>query len=325
MQRCCVLLLIVASVIGLGHSLVLAGGKLTLKSFGLTPVLKKHTKVFHSITDDKLRYQQLLYLATTCPPMNKKYKIPENKVPGCQSTVFVHAERKDDGRIFFEADADSQMAKGLVTLLVEGLTDNFPCDIEKVDPAFIDYAGIGSSLTAGRNNGFLNMLAVMKLQARKLDVEPAPPKAQAEETESKITQPAKRGKAATKAAKATKGCTAVTPSTEESAKAEKAEEVVEIAAVAESTTPMHRSILTKLQTLQPTTLRVENVSAQHKNHTGKGQSASRETNFNVFIVAACFEKMSLIDRHKMVYALLQDELANGLHALSIVAKTAGEV
>jgi len=318
MRVCDVWLLIIASIIGLGHSLVLAGGKLTLKSLGLTPVLKKHAKTFHSITDDKLRYQQLLHIATTCPPMDKKYKTPANKVPGCQSTVFVHAERKDDGKISFMADADSQMAKGLVSLLVQGLTDNYPCDIEKVDPGFIDYAGIGSSLTSGRNNGFLNMLAMMKQQAKKLDVEPAPPRSEPKKEELKSTQSVKAGKAT----KAAKGCATVMPTMEGTARTE---EALEPALLEGTPASMHQTILTKLQTLEPTALRVENVSAQHKNHAGNGQATTRETNFNVFIVAACFENKSLVDRHKMVYALLQDEMSSGLHALSIVAKTAGEV
>ena len=155
------------------------------------------------------------------------------------------------------------------------------------------------------------MLALMKLQARKLVVEQPPLKEKRTRTKRDPESPAKPGKAA-------RGCADTTPGRVDAARPEET-------TADEESTPMRDSIIAKLQTLQPSTLIVENVSAQHKNHAGTAALVSRETNFNVFIVAARFESLGLVDRHKMVYSLLQDELANGLHALSIVAKTEGEV
>merc|ERR1711862_606765 len=122
------------------------------------------------IGDDKLRYKQLLYMANNgLAELNDIYKTDENKVPGCLSTVHTRAiaQKNSDNKILvqFEGDSDGLLTKGLVALLVRGLSGNTAEEIQKVDPAFIEEAKITQSLTPGRNNGFLNMLEKMKQQA----------------------------------------------------------------------------------------------------------------------------------------------------------------
>ena len=75
--------------------------------------------------------------------------------------------------------------------------------------------------------------------------------------------------------------------------------------------------------LNPAVLELEDVSYQHLGHAGVGKGVS-ETHFNVKIVSSVFEGKSLVKRHRLVYDLLQEELQNGLHALSIAAKTPSE-
>jgi len=141
--------------------------------FGLTAELLKIANAFEAIGDDKLRYKQLLYMANQLQTMDPSCMLPENKVPGCLSTVYVDGSVEGDSSgkklIQFVGESDGLLTKGLVALLVRGLSGNTAEDIQKVDPAFIKKAGIAASLTPGRNNGFLNMLASMKRKAIQLD------------------------------------------------------------------------------------------------------------------------------------------------------------
>jgi len=93
---------------------------------GLTPELKKVTDAFGSIADEQVRYKQLLYMAQNTKEANnmpESSKIPENKVPGCLSTVYVdgtaeYNEEIGDYTINFIGDSDGLLTRGLVALLV---------------------------------------------------------------------------------------------------------------------------------------------------------------------------------------------------------------
>jgi sulfur transfer protein SufE/stress-induced morphogen len=265
-------------------------------TLGLTPELAKVTQAFESIGDDKLRYKQLLYMANQLEPIPESSQIPENKVPGCLSTVFVDGTAKysDNGQdvlIYFRGDSDGLLTKGLVALLVRGLSGNTAESIQKIDPAFIQKAGIAASLTPGRNNGFLNMLATMKRKAAQL-------------AQAGVDDTGTNG-----------------PTADENENDESSTPTPD--AVSSTGRPMYDGIINALQKLQPGELRLVDNSQQHAGHAGAKGLDGDETHFDLYITSDAFDGLSLVKRHKLVYMML-GEIMPKIHAMQIKALTLAE-
>lgn len=119
---------------------------------------------FADLDDWMDRYQLLIDLGSSQPGLDDKYKTEQNLIDGCQSRVWLQADMKD-GVLYFQAESDALIVKGIVALLVRVLSGHTPEDILRADLYFIDRIGLRQHLSPTRSNGLLAMLRQMKLYA----------------------------------------------------------------------------------------------------------------------------------------------------------------
>ena len=110
------------------------------------------------------KYEHLIELGKSLPLIDERYKTDDNIIKGCQSRVWLHAE-KDNGNIKFTADSDAIMTKGLVALMVRTLSGQRAEDIAQADMSFIDQIGLKEHLSPTRANGLNAMIKQMKYYA----------------------------------------------------------------------------------------------------------------------------------------------------------------
>ena len=132
-----------------------------------SPALDRIVERLKASSDPKRRYEYVLWLAKKLQPLPEEFRQDVFKVKGCVSQVYVVAELQD-GRLHWQGDSDAAITKGLLALLMEGLEGLEPAQVASLDPAFLAETGLQASLTPSRANGFLNILAMMKAQARAL-------------------------------------------------------------------------------------------------------------------------------------------------------------
>ena len=109
--------------------------------------------------DDK--YEYIIDLGKRLPPLDDQYKKDENKVRGCQSTVWLVADYKD-GKITYKAESDAIIVKGLISMLIRVLSGQSPDDIINAKLDFIRKIGMMTHLAQTRSNGLLSMVKQMK-------------------------------------------------------------------------------------------------------------------------------------------------------------------
>ncbi|MFB6456994.1 SufE family protein [Chitinophaga sp. Hz27] len=108
------------------------------------------------------KYEYIIQLGKELPMIQEAFKKEENLIKGCQSRVWLHAELKD-GKLYFTADSDAVITKGLVSLVISVLSGHSPKEIAEAEIFFIDAIGLSSHLSPTRSNGLLSMLKQMKL------------------------------------------------------------------------------------------------------------------------------------------------------------------
>lgn len=107
------------------------------------------------------KYEYIIDLGKRLPPLDPQYKVEENIVKGCQSTVYLTADYRD-GKVYFLADSDAIIVKGLVSMLVRVLSGHTPDEIIGAPLGFINQIGMTSHLAQTRSNGLLAMVKQMK-------------------------------------------------------------------------------------------------------------------------------------------------------------------
>lgn len=112
------------------------------------------------------KYEFLIDYGKSLQPLDEKYKTEENRIHGCQSRVWLHTEKKEDN-LFFYADSDAIITKGIVGLLVKVLSGHSPKDIAEANLYFIEKIGLKEHLSPTRANGLVSMIKKMKLEAVK--------------------------------------------------------------------------------------------------------------------------------------------------------------
>ena len=118
-----------------------------------------------SVFDEWLdKYEYLIELSGSLPAIGEEHKNEQFLIRGCQSRVWVDAELRD-GKIYFTADSDAIITKGIIALLIRVLSGRTPQEIVDSDLYFIDRIGLRENLSPTRANGLLALIKQMKLYA----------------------------------------------------------------------------------------------------------------------------------------------------------------
>lgn len=119
---------------------------------------------FSMFEDWMEKYEYIIELGKSLPIIEEKYKTDDRLIKGCQSKVWLHSELRE-GKVFFTADSDAIITKGLVALMVRVLSGHAPDKIINAKMDFVEKIGLKEHLSPTRANGLVNMIKQMKMDA----------------------------------------------------------------------------------------------------------------------------------------------------------------
>lgn len=119
---------------------------------------------FNDFTDWMDKYQLLIDLGGELNALGEQYKNDDNLIDGCQSRVWIQCDVKE-GQLFFTADSDALIVKGIIALLIKVLSGHTAKEILDADLYFIDRIGLKDHLSPTRSNGLLAMVKRIKSYA----------------------------------------------------------------------------------------------------------------------------------------------------------------
>ena len=130
----------------------------------ISAIEKEVVEEFALFSDWMDKYEHLIELGKSLPIFEEKSKTEQNLIKGCQSRVWLDAHY-ENGLVYFTADSDAVITKGIVSLLIRVLSGQPPQAILNANMDFIDVIGLKENLSPTRANGLLSMIKQMKLYA----------------------------------------------------------------------------------------------------------------------------------------------------------------
>lgn len=122
---------------------------------------KKIIAEFAKYEDWEERYKRIIALGKELEELPEAYKTEENRIKGCQSQVWLHAELQN-GQIIYRADSDATIVRGLAALLVSVFSYQTPQDIMEASTDFLKEIGLINNLSQSRANGLGSMIRQFK-------------------------------------------------------------------------------------------------------------------------------------------------------------------
>lgn len=123
---------------------------------------------FSEVDDWMDRYAMIIDLGNELPAISPELKRPDHLIEGCQSRVWLAAEERD-GKVWFTADSDAIIVRGIIALLIKVLNGQRPADVVSADLYFIDRIGLAENLSPTRSNGLTAMVKQMRMYALAFD------------------------------------------------------------------------------------------------------------------------------------------------------------
>ncbi|MDR1182118.1 MAG: SufE family protein [Bacteroidales bacterium] len=110
------------------------------------------------------KYNYIIELGNALPPIDEKYRQDAYLIAGCQSNVWLQAELIE-GKIYYKADSDAIITKGIISLLIRVLSGKTPDEIINASLTFLNTIGLTQHLTPTRSNGLVSMIKQIKVYA----------------------------------------------------------------------------------------------------------------------------------------------------------------
>jgi len=125
-------------------------------------IQKEIVEEFSMFEDWMQRYEYMIELGKGLPIIDEKYQTEDNLIKGCQSKVWLHADYKD-GKVYFTANSDAILTKGIIAILIRTFSGQTPQDIFNAQMDFIDEIGLKEHLSPTRANGLVSMIKQIKM------------------------------------------------------------------------------------------------------------------------------------------------------------------